>query len=83
MAEVHSLHGALVPVREVDENAIAVLEDALERARAGEVVGVLVCEQTFDGLATYRFGGRTGTYALTGAVSVALGWLHNRHTLEG
>lgn len=66
---VVSLFGGPTSVREVDENAVAVLERYLELARAGEVVGATVAVQHYDGTSEYQIGGRIGTHALLGAVT--------------
>ena len=82
MGEVHSLSGDKIEPFEADANAVATLERFLEQARSGEVVGVVVAAQHRDGLASWTRGGRIGSYSLVGALSIALGWVHNSHTLE-
>lgn len=67
--KVVSLHGDLCGVRERQEACISVLVDLIERAEAGEVVGVALCALHHDGLASYSLGGRLGGYALVGAAA--------------
>lgn len=60
------------PERHVDENFVKALEDALEKARAGEVVGGTLILGYHDGLSSYRIAGRVASYSMLGAASMAL-----------
>lgn len=69
MSNVTSLNGGPAGVREVNEHLIEVLEDALERARAGEAVGGAVVLLHYDNAASWRLTGRVGGYSMLGACS--------------
>lgn len=64
-----SLFGQPVEEREPNENCIKTLEIALERAKAGEVVGVVIVEQHYDSAASYLFGGFVSSYSTLGALT--------------
>lgn len=70
MSEVVSLTGGLTHQREVVPGCVSVLEDLLERARAGEIVGVAVAGLRYDATAAYRVGGRVGGYGMIGALEM-------------
>lgn len=70
MSEVVSLTGGLTHQREVVPNCVSVLEDLLERARAGEIVGVAVAGLYYDATAAYWVGGRVGGYGMIGALEM-------------
>ena len=78
MAEkVASLFGGPTHVREPNATAIAVLERWLEKARSGEVVGVVIAGLHYDRLAGWESGGMIGGYGLLGALLDA-----QNHTLR-
>ena len=71
MSNVKSLYGGPTGLPERNERAIEVLTDMLQKAQAGEVVGVVVASLHHDGLAGCRIGGVVGGYSLLGAVEMA------------
>lgn len=60
MGEVHSLTGGPIARGEVSEHAVKALDDALERAKSGDVIGVAVVCLHNDGAASYDIAGRVG-----------------------
>lgn len=71
MSNVASLFGGPVGQREPNETCIETLEEWLEMARAGEIVGVAMAGLSFDGTARYGVGGRVGGYGIVGALEIA------------
>lgn len=69
--KIVGLFGYLPGVPAVNESAVSVLRDALERAEAGDVVGVVVCRLHSDGLSSYDVAGMIGGYSLLGALGCA------------
>jgi hypothetical protein len=69
---VVSLTGDPVPGADLEPNAgaIALLEDLLERARAGEVIGVGAVTLHSDRLTSWHLSGRCGGYGMVGAASM-------------
>lgn len=68
---VRSLFGGATGQREPNENAISTLEELLEMARAGEIIGIAVAGLCHDGCGMYRLAGRVGGYSMLGAVEIA------------
>lgn len=68
---VKSLFGGPTGVLTPNENAIAVLERALEHAKNGQVVGVSMALLHHDGLAAWQAGGLVGGYSMLGALEMA------------
>lgn len=68
---VTSIYGGATGQREPNENAISALEELLEMARAGEIVGIAVAGLYHDGCGMYRLAGRVGGYSMLGALDVA------------
>lgn len=71
MAEVQSLFGDPIPLGEPVESCVEALEAALERAKAGETVGVVIAEAHADRASSYRVAGLLGGYGTLGAVERA------------
>ena len=72
MAKVVPLkQGALTYQREPNPATIALLEEMLEEARTGEIVGFAGAVLSFDGLAMRRRAGKVN-YNLIGALHSAL-----------
>lgn len=72
-AKVVSLFGGCVtPSEEVRANGIVieVLEDYLQRAKAGELIGVAIAARTKDNLGEYIYGGHLGM-AVVGSLHAA------------
>ena len=63
---VKSLFGGPTGERKPNQAAIIVLEQMLEMARTGEVVGVVIGAQYFDDGAMRSMGGLCGTLAMIG-----------------
>lgn len=70
--KVVALNGEPAYTKEPEENCVQVIEELLERARSGEVVGIVGAVQYYDDTSTYQLGGRCGSFALLGALQVAL-----------
>lgn len=71
MSKVESLFGGPVTTREPNAICVDTLRDLLERAEAGEIVGVVVAAVHYDGCATFELGGMLGGYSLLGALEMA------------
>ena len=70
MAEVVGLFGKADLGNPVP-SCVAALRDLLERAEAGEVIGVALAAVNAKGSASYSVGGMIGAYGLLGAVDMA------------
>jgi hypothetical protein len=68
---VASLFGGPVGLRETNETCIAVLEDWLAKAKAGEIVGVALVGLCYDNLSLYSIGGKVGGYSMLGGLEMA------------
>lgn len=66
---VVGLNGQPVDTPEVWSSAVQVLEEALERAKRGEIASFSIAEVDPAGFATYQSGGQI-SYSLIGAVSM-------------
>lgn len=60
---------------EVNENALFVCEEILERVKGGDVIGVAVAYIHSDRSASYQCGGHVRGYSLIGAVEKMKSWL--------
>lgn len=69
---VVAMFGGPSGVPEVHEGAVSVLEEMLEMARAGQIVGVVGAFLYYDRCAGYQMGGKIGGYALVGALDAAM-----------
>ena len=68
---VVSLRGGIVPQEGVpNASVIEALEEALERARSGEIQGVAIAQLHADRLASYAIAGIIGGYSLLGALEM-------------
>ena len=56
-AEVVSIYGYNVDPRKASESVVEVLEKQLEKARAGEIVGIAMAFSYFDGGVGRDYGG--------------------------
>lgn len=70
MAEVVSIHGAPVHAGDPVEPCVSALEDMLERARAGEVIGVAMAVMHSDRSSSFTFGGYLDSYGVIGALEM-------------
>lgn len=68
---VTSLTGAPVPTMVPNESAIELLEEMLERARSGDVVGVCITAVHADKCGSYCMAGLVGGYSILGALEMA------------
>lgn len=71
MSNVKSLYGGPTGQPQRNELAVQVLSEMLEKAEAGEIVGVVIAGLYHDGLAGFRTGGMVGGYSLLGALEMA------------
>lgn len=69
--KVISLNGGPTGEREICSGAVAALTDALEKAKSGELIGVVIVERYFDSAAGYQIGGKMGGYTMLGAFELA------------
>jgi hypothetical protein len=70
MSNVHSLWGQPTGERTPQPELVAALEDALERARSGEIVGAAFATVYCDGLSGWSLAGRVGGNSLIGALEM-------------
>ena len=66
---IHLSGGGQV-VNEPNEHAIELLRELLERAEAGEIIGVGAVALHENGQASYYFRGRIGGYGMVGAAAI-------------
>ena len=71
-SNVVGLHGGPVGGREVSEEVIKCLEEALEMARSGEIRAVVISFRYFDDVGGYAMSGDVGGFALVGSAHMAL-----------
>ena len=69
--KVTSLFGGPTGVLAPSEFVIRELEELLEAARSGEVIGMVVGLALYDGCSRYRIAGTVGSYGLLGSVRLA------------
>lgn len=72
---VISINGGPDGQPEPDESVIKILEDLLERARAGDAIGIAAVYTTPDEISAYCLGGWVGSYSMIGAVETMKGRL--------
>lgn len=68
---VVSLNGAPTCERAPNAACVATLTEWLERAKSGEIVGVALAAQHFDGYGSYSVAGVVGGYSVLGAAEHA------------
>lgn len=68
---VISLNGGPSFERISNENTVDALREALVRAEAEEIVGVVICQLHFDQGSSYDIAGMIGGYSLLGALGCA------------
>ena len=52
----------------VNEGCVAALEEALEQAKSGEIVGGAIIRRHHDNVGSYRLVGSVGGYSMLGAI---------------
>lgn len=57
---------------ESNQYVIAALEECLEQAKAGEIIGVVIAKKTKDNKGEYTFGGRLGMTVVGALTSAAM-----------
>lgn len=70
-SNVVSPWGCAIPVRTVQPDLVKSLEELLEKAKSGEIVGGIFVVGYYDQLSSFQILGRVGTYALVGAMTIA------------
>lgn len=70
MTNITSINGATISTGEPNQIAVKVLEEALERARSGDLVGVGIVIRHSDGCASFTLGGSVGGYSMLGALEM-------------
>lgn len=68
--KVVGLRGEHIPQRKVNETCVEHLEDLLQKALSGEIIGVGVVTLSYDLHAGYSVGGTCGGYVMVGACEV-------------
>lgn len=68
---VVSMFGGPTGERQVSDDVIRVLEDLLERAHSGEVIGFSGAVLVHDGCANFYACGMVGGYSMIGALEMA------------
>ena len=71
MTNVVAISGGPIGTPEPNELCVTTLEDWLERARSGEIVGVSLAALHHDGLSSWAVGGKIGGHAMIGALEMA------------
>jgi hypothetical protein len=71
MGEVRGLFGELPEPGEPVVSCVSALKDLLQRAEAGEVVGIAAAAVSGTGNALYVVGGVVGAYGMLGALDMA------------
>lgn len=66
-SKVAPIFGGPTGEKQANLHAIATLEEILEAARAGEIVGVMVASLCYDRLGRWDVAGETGGYSIIGA----------------
>jgi hypothetical protein len=75
MGEVRGLFGDVPEPGEPVASCVDALRDLLERAEAGEVIGITIAAINDRHHASYSIGGMVGGYGLLGAIEMAKGEL--------
>lgn len=65
--KVVSLNGNAPILRERNDQCVAALEDALEEAKSGEIVGVSIIKNYHDGQGSFHYAGTVGGFSMVGA----------------
>ena len=66
----------------VNEPCVELLEDMLERAKSGQVIGVAMGILYYDKMSAYAIGGMVGGHSLIGTLDVAKAHLISHHIVE-
>ena len=69
--KIVSLRGGTVLGGEPSDTLVGYLEDLLEQARSGHVVGIAGATVEASGVASYTVVGRVGGFGLSGALACA------------
>lgn len=70
MTKVVGIHGYKPTFKEPNPKVIELLEDLLEQARSGEIIGLSGALLYHDKLSGTVYGGIVGTYGMVGALDV-------------
>jgi hypothetical protein len=63
-AEIRSLNGDVIDLREANESVVLRLEDLLERAKSGEIIGLAAVAVYYDIATSHCVVGAVGVKAL-------------------
>ena len=69
--KIVSMRGGSVLGGEPSDTLVKYLEDLLEQARSGHVVGIAAATVEASGVASYSIVGRVGGFGLSGALACA------------
>lgn len=71
MNKVISLHGGPTGEREVSQTCVEALEELLEQAKSGEVVGIVVASVHHDSVSSFDIAGNVVLAPMIGAMEIA------------
>ena len=69
--KVISLNGSLTGEKEVVQSTVECLENLLEAAKSGQIVGIAYSVLEYDGTACFGVFGRSGGFGMVGALEAA------------
>jgi len=72
VTKVLSIYGGPVGEHEVNETCVEQMEEWLEMAKSGQIVGICLVGLGYDNLAQYTIAGKIGGYGLLGATHMVL-----------
>jgi hypothetical protein len=72
VTKVLSIYGGPVGEHEVNETCVEQMEEWLEMAKSGQIVGICLVGLGYDNLAQYTIAGKIGGYGLVGATHMVL-----------
>jgi hypothetical protein len=72
VTKVLSIYGGPVGEHEVNETCVEQIEEWLEMAKSGQIVGICLVGLGYDNLAQYTIAGKIGGYGLVGATHMVL-----------
>ncbi len=83
MSDVVNMGGEPLNTGQPVPTVVEALEDLLERARSGDVIGIAVAVTHHDNLASYQVNGANGSYSILGAIDVIRDLLLGAHHRGG
>lgn len=71
MTKVIALNGGPTGLPEINQAAVSALEEWLEAARSGQIVGLVMVGLGHDAKAQWEIAGMVGGYGMIGALDIA------------